>query len=162
MYWNEIVLYVSVKSKPNSYLAMGKAQLNACAFSDGVEKQKCCLGAGKNCHNFSSLQFFNSKLGRMLCNGHSNRFCDFYNFPMVGTDACLVGLYLWESGIVACLFGLYRWFHCRVSNRVQTVFLSLSAVCGAADDFLNNLFHSTFESCQKTLRSLVLLQRVFQ
>ena len=27
-----------------SYLAIGKAQLNACAFSDGVEKQKCCLG----------------------------------------------------------------------------------------------------------------------
>jgi len=29
-----------------SYLAIGKAQLNACAFSDGVEKQKCCLGPG--------------------------------------------------------------------------------------------------------------------
>jgi len=29
-----------------SYLATGKAQLNACAFSDGVEKQKCCLGPG--------------------------------------------------------------------------------------------------------------------
>jgi len=27
-------------------LAIGKAQLNACAFSDGVEKQKCCLGPG--------------------------------------------------------------------------------------------------------------------
>ena len=27
-----------------SYLAIGKAQLNACAFSDGVEKQKYCLG----------------------------------------------------------------------------------------------------------------------
>ena len=25
---------------------MGKAQLNACAFPDGVEKQKCCLGRG--------------------------------------------------------------------------------------------------------------------
>jgi len=29
-----------------SYLAIGKAQLNACAFSDGVEKQKCYLGPG--------------------------------------------------------------------------------------------------------------------
>jgi len=29
-----------------SYLAIGKAQLNACAFSDGVEKQKCCPGPG--------------------------------------------------------------------------------------------------------------------
>jgi len=29
-----------------SYLAIGKAQLNACAFSYGVEKQKCCLGQG--------------------------------------------------------------------------------------------------------------------
>jgi len=27
-----------------SYLAIGKAQLNPCTFSDGVEKQKCCLG----------------------------------------------------------------------------------------------------------------------
>ena len=27
----------------------------------------------KNCHNSSSLQFFNSKLGRMLCNSYSNR-----------------------------------------------------------------------------------------
>ena len=38
----------------------------------------------KNCHNFSSLQFFNFKLGRMLCNNYSNRFCDFYFFPVVG------------------------------------------------------------------------------
>ena len=29
-----------------SYLAIGKAKLDACAFSDGVEKQKCCLGPG--------------------------------------------------------------------------------------------------------------------
>jgi len=40
------VLYVSVKSKPKSHLAIGKAQLNACAFSDRVEKQKCCVGPG--------------------------------------------------------------------------------------------------------------------
>ena len=40
------VLYVLDKSKPNSYSAIGKAQLNTCAFSDRVEKQKCCLGPG--------------------------------------------------------------------------------------------------------------------
>ena len=38
----------------------------------------------KNCYNFSSLQFFNLKLGRMLCNSCSNRFRDFYIFPIVG------------------------------------------------------------------------------
>jgi len=41
----------------------------------------------KNCHNFSSLQFVNSKLGRMLGNSYSNRFCDFYIFPIVGIGA---------------------------------------------------------------------------
>jgi len=41
----------------------------------------------KNCRNFASLQFFNSKLGRMLCNSYSNPFCDFYIFPIVGINA---------------------------------------------------------------------------
>ena len=41
----------------------------------------------KNCYNFSSIQFFNSKLGRMLCNSYSNHFCDFYIFPIVGIGA---------------------------------------------------------------------------
>jgi len=41
----------------------------------------------KNCHNIFSVQFFNSKLGRMLCNSYSNRFCDFYIFPIVGIGA---------------------------------------------------------------------------
>ena len=40
----------------------------------------------KNCHNFS-LQFFSSKLGRMLCNSYSKCFCDFYIFPIVGIGA---------------------------------------------------------------------------
>jgi len=72
-----------------SYLAIGKAQLKACVFLDGIKKQKCCLGPDlyKNCHNFASLQFFTSKLGRMLCNSYSNRFCDFYIFPSVGIGA---------------------------------------------------------------------------
>jgi len=40
-----------------SNLAIDKAQLNARAFSDGVEKQKCCLGPGdiKTVYNFSSV-----------------------------------------------------------------------------------------------------------
>jgi len=43
----------------------------------------------KNCYNFSSLQFFNSKLGRVLCNSYSNRFCDFYISPIVGIGAII-------------------------------------------------------------------------
>ena len=41
----------------------------------------------KNYYNFSSLQFFNSKLGSVLCNSYSNRFCDVYVFPIVGIGA---------------------------------------------------------------------------
>jgi len=41
---NSAVRFSQIKTKL-SYLAIGKAQLNAGAFSDGVEKQKCCLGA---------------------------------------------------------------------------------------------------------------------
>jgi len=33
---------------------------------------------------FLVYNFFNSKLGRMLCNSYDNRFCDFYIFPIVG------------------------------------------------------------------------------
>ena len=42
---NSTVHCSQIKTKL-SYLAIGKAQMNACAFSDGVEKQKCCLGPG--------------------------------------------------------------------------------------------------------------------
>jgi len=41
----------------------------------------------KNCYNFSSLEFFDLKLGTMFCNSYSNRFCDFYIFPIVGIGA---------------------------------------------------------------------------
>jgi len=41
----------------------------------------------KNCYFFSSLQFFCSKLDRILCNSFSNRFCYFYIFPIVGIGA---------------------------------------------------------------------------
>jgi len=37
---NSAVRFSQIEPKL-SYLAIGKAQLNACAFSDGVEKQKC-------------------------------------------------------------------------------------------------------------------------
>jgi len=42
---NSTVHCSQIKTKL-SYLAIGKARMNACAFSDGVEKQKCCLGPG--------------------------------------------------------------------------------------------------------------------
>ena len=42
---NSAVSFSQIEPKL-SYLAIGKAQLNACAFSDGVEKQKCCLEPG--------------------------------------------------------------------------------------------------------------------
>jgi len=41
----------------------------------------------KNCHNFSSLQFFNSKLDKVLCNSYNNRFCYFSIFSIVGIGA---------------------------------------------------------------------------
>ena len=42
---NSAVYFSQIETKL-TYLAIGTAQLNACAFSDGVEKQKCCLGPG--------------------------------------------------------------------------------------------------------------------
>jgi len=42
---NSAVRFCQIETKL-SYLAIGKEQLNACAFLDRVEKQKCCLGPG--------------------------------------------------------------------------------------------------------------------
>jgi len=42
---NSAIRFSQIETKL-SYLAIGKEQLNACAFSDRVEKQKCCLGPG--------------------------------------------------------------------------------------------------------------------
>jgi len=85
---NSTVRFSQIETKL-SYLAIGKAQLNACAFSDGVEKQKCCLGPGdiKTVISFLLCNYFNSKLGRVLCNSYSNRFGNFYIFPIVGIGA---------------------------------------------------------------------------
>jgi len=42
---NSAVRFSQIENKLR-YLAIGKAQLNACVSSDGVEKQKGCLGPG--------------------------------------------------------------------------------------------------------------------
>jgi len=42
---NSAVRFSQIETKL-SYLAIDKAQLNACVFLDGVEKQNCCLGPG--------------------------------------------------------------------------------------------------------------------
>jgi len=42
---NSAVRFSQIETKQR-YLAIGKAQLNACAVLDGVDKQKCCLGPG--------------------------------------------------------------------------------------------------------------------
>jgi len=42
---NSAVRFSQIETKL-SYLAIGQAQLNACVFSNGVEKQKCYLGPG--------------------------------------------------------------------------------------------------------------------
>jgi len=46
MYRNKSAVRFSQIKTKLSYLAISKAQLNACAFSDRVKKQKCCLGPG--------------------------------------------------------------------------------------------------------------------
>ena len=53
---NSAANFSQIEPKQNN-LAIDKAQLNARAFSDGVEKQKCCLGPGdiKTVYNFSSV-----------------------------------------------------------------------------------------------------------
>ena len=61
-----------------------------------------------NCYNFSSLQFFNSKLGRMLCNSYSNRFCDFYIFPNVGIGAINFQSKNRQSTLVSGCFFLFK------------------------------------------------------
>ena len=49
-----------------SYLAIGKAQLNACAFSDRVQKQRCCLEPGviKTVMTFLVYNFLIQNLAR--------------------------------------------------------------------------------------------------
>jgi len=119
-----------------SYLAIGKAQLNACAFSDGVEKQKCCLGPGdiKTVITFSSLQFFNSKLGRMLCNSYSNRFCNFYIFLIVGIGA--INFQSTKTGNPPLFSGVFS-----IENELKIfLFFDLHKLQNMTNVFVNNLY----------------------
>jgi len=126
-----------------SYLAIGKAQLNAWAFSDGLKKQKCCplTRRYKNCYKFS-LQFFDLKLGRMLCNSYSNCFCDFYIFPIVGIGAInflsqktanpplFYGVFSlqkkWKSSLISIFVKYTMWmiFLCRICVSIMHGFQS--------------------------------------
>jgi len=74
--------------KPNSYLAISKAQLKACAFSDGVEKQKCCLGPGdiKTVVTLLLYNFLIPNLAGCFVTAIAT-VCDFYIFPIVGIGA---------------------------------------------------------------------------
>jgi len=54
---NSAVRFSQIETKL-SYLAIGKVQLNAYAFSDGVEKQKCCLG-GVDIKTVITFLFYN-------------------------------------------------------------------------------------------------------
>jgi len=83
------VLYVLVKSKPKALFSDRQSTAERMCFFRRSRKAEMLSKTRlyKNCHNFSSLQFFNSKLGRMLCNSYSNRFGDFYIFPIVGIGA---------------------------------------------------------------------------
>jgi len=68
---------------------MGKAQLNACAFLDRVEKQKCCLGPGdiKTVITFLLYNFLIPSLAGFFVTAIATVFCDFYIFPIVGIGA---------------------------------------------------------------------------
>ena len=79
------VLYVSVKSKPNWVIyRLAKTAERMCVFGRSRKAEMLSRTRWyKNCHNFSSLKLFNSKLGRMLSNSYNNRFCNFYIFPLL-------------------------------------------------------------------------------
>jgi len=72
-----------------SYLAIGKAQLNACAFSDGVEKQKCCLGPGdiKTVITFLLYNFLFQNLAGCFATAIATVSVSFTFFPIVGIGA---------------------------------------------------------------------------
>ena len=71
------------------YLAIGKAQLDAGAFSDGVEKQKCCLGPGdlKTVITFLLYNFLIPNLAGCFSTAIATVSVIFYIFPIVGTGA---------------------------------------------------------------------------
>jgi len=77
---------------------------------DRVGKQKCCLGPGsiKTVTPFLLNNFFDLKLGRMLCNSYSNCFFDFYIFPIVGIDAINFQSKKRQSTLVLGCFSLQK------------------------------------------------------
>ena len=83
------VLSVLVKSKPKElFIDRQSTTEGICVFGRSRKAEMLSRTRWyKNCYNFSSLQFFNSKLGRMFSNSYSNRFCDFYICPIVGKGA---------------------------------------------------------------------------
>ena len=93
----QLVLYVSKRNSAvrfsqietkRSYLTIGKAQLNACAVSDGVEEQKSCLGLGdiKTVITFPLYNFLIPNLAGCFVTAIAT-VCDFYIFPIVGIGA---------------------------------------------------------------------------
>jgi len=64
-------------------------QLNACAFSDGVEKQKCCLGPCdiKNVITLLLYNFLIQNLAGCFVTAIATVSVDFYIFPIVGVGA---------------------------------------------------------------------------
>ena len=91
----KIFMKVYLWRKRNS--AVRSSQTELLSDRQSAAERMCVFGRSRKaemlsrtrwyCHNFSSLQFVNSKLGRMLGNSYSNRFCDFYIFPIVGIGA---------------------------------------------------------------------------
>jgi len=82
------VLHVLVKSKLNWVSDRQSTAECMCVFGRSPKTEMLSRTRWyRNCYNFSCLQYFNSKLGRMLCNSYSKRFCDFYIFPIVGIGA---------------------------------------------------------------------------
>ena len=85
---NSAVRFSLIETKL-SYLAIGKAQLKACAFSDGVEKQKCFLGPGdiKTVITLLLYNFLIPNLAGSFVTAIATVFGDFYIFPIVGIGA---------------------------------------------------------------------------
>jgi len=81
---NSAVRFSQIETKLSN-LAIGKAQLNACAFSDGVEKQKCCLGPGdiKTVITFLLRNFLIPNLAGCFAAAIATVFVIFTFFPLL-------------------------------------------------------------------------------
>jgi len=81
---NSAVRFSQIETKL-SYLAISKAQLKARAFSDGVEKQKCCLGPGdtKTVITFLLYNFLIPNLAGCFVKAIATVFVIFTFFPLL-------------------------------------------------------------------------------